>query len=140
MKDEKAAPADVQSRLQESQEAAKALAKDAAALSRQAQALTERARQARQMAQRLRAQRHGLAAPVPALPEPDALLTVMQACAVIGVCERTLRHALREPALSARVQHETRRAGTFHKLVMLLPPNLVAELAQSLRAPKADDA
>ena len=68
--------------------------------------------------------------------EGDCLLTVPQASRHIGVCERTLRHALREPAVADQVLHGSRKVGTFYKTVQLLPPTLVAHLAARLKKQK----
>lgn len=66
----------------------------------------------------------------------DPRLTVPEACRLVGVCERTLRVALREPALAARLEQGTRKVGTFYKDVLLLPPDLMDDLQLHFPAKK----
>lgn len=100
-----------------------ALAKDLRSVTRRSQALHEQAQRAKDTARALCARL--LAPPPPAL---DLRLTVPQACLAIGICERTLRIVLRETGMPARTEQARRKAGTFYKNVLLLPPDLVEEL------------
>lgn len=99
-----------------------ALAKDVQSVTAHAQVLHEQARHAIDAARATRAR-----AAVSNRPQ-DMRLTVPEACRLVGVCERTLRVALREPGLAARLQEGTRKVGTFYKAVQLLPPALVDDL------------
>lgn len=104
----------------DNQDALHALAKDMHNVTAHSQALRERTRRTISAARATRAH--------PADRLQDPRLTVPEACRLVGVCERTLRVALRAPALAARVEQGTRKVGTFYKAVLLLPPDLVDDL------------
>ncbi len=109
----------LRARLEDSQDTAAVLAKDASQVKSHARALRAQSTRARADACQIRQ----------ALP-PDTLLSVTQAAAVLGICERTLRAWLHEPGNAPRVCEGTRKAGTFYKPVQLLPPDLIQDLAQ----------
>lgn len=56
------------------------------------------------------------------------LLTIAQTAAQLGVSERTLRRALREPALQAKLTATSRHIGGRVRLVSLVNAQLLAEL------------
>lgn len=108
----------------DTQAATRALLKDAAALARQASVLQELAARTRAEAQAARARI------LPArLASAECLRTVPEAARCLHVGERTLRHVLDEPDLKTRLLERTRKVGIFYKFVVLLPPDLVADLA-----------
>ncbi len=115
------ARAAIRAKVQENQAASRELAKDANQLSHQSRVLRDRAALARAEARRLRA---GHAAPAPALS-----VTVPTACLHLGVCERTLRRVLLEPDIQERVLYHNRRNGIFYRYTLLLPPDLMDDLA-----------
>ncbi len=105
-----------------------ALAKDVHNVAARSEALRERTRRTISAARATRAH--------PADRLQDPRLTVPEACRLVGVCERTLRAALREPALAACVEQGTRKVGTFYKDVLLLPPDLMDDLQLHFPAKK----
>ncbi|MBV8875695.1 MAG: hypothetical protein JO014_23560 [Metakosakonia sp.] len=58
----------------------------------------------------------------------DELLTVAQACARLGVSERTLRRVLREPEQQAKLQATNRQVGGRNRQVAMIGPELLAVL------------
>ena len=62
-------------------------------------------------------------------PMTETLLTVAQACKVLGISERTLRRILREPEMAARIQAKDRQTRTGLRRSSLLTPELVSEIA-----------
>ncbi len=106
----------------ESRDTLYALAKDLQNVTAHSQVLHDQAQRTLDAVRATRAR-----AAVPSPPQ-DLRLTVPEACRIIGVCERALRLSLREPALAARTQEGTRKAGTFYKTLQLLPPDLVDDL------------
>ena len=122
----------VKAKIRDSQAAARELLKDANQLTHQARVLRDRAGQARDQAHRTR----GPAAPEatgPAVPKtPSLLVTVPTACRRFGVCERTLRRVLKEPGIKERTLYRNHRVGIFYRYTLLLPPDLVDDLAVRL--------
>lgn len=118
-----------QKRHTDNRDALHALAKDAQNVAAHSLILQERSRRTLDAARAIHARSRDLECP------QDPRMTVPEACHLVGICERTLRLTLREPALAARVQQGTRKAGTFYKAIQLLPPDLVEEL-QLRFAPK----
>ena len=115
----------IQAGLAESRTAAQEVTKDAVHLTQQARVLCERSAQARAQAQNLRS-----GCP----PGPPPLITVSMACRRFGVCERTLRRVLEEPDIQARLLHQNHRVGIFYRYTLLLPPDLVDDLAARFAA------
>jgi len=62
----------------------------------------------------------------------DTLLSVAQACRVLGVSERTLRRILREPEMAAKIQAKDRQTRTGLRRSSLLSPELLNEISQRL--------
>lgn len=58
----------------------------------------------------------------------DRLLTVAEACQVLGVSERTLRRVLKGPGIEARLQAEYRQGRGKYRQVLLIPPDVIADL------------
>lgn len=121
--------------VQTSQEAAKALTKDAAILLRQSAHLKAKIAESIVTAQERCAQalltRSSLA--------PSLLLTIPEAARQFHMSERTLRLVLAEPDLQARLIERTRKVGIYYKFIPLLPPDLVALLSARFAGSKAQD-
>lgn len=56
------------------------------------------------------------------------LLTVAEACKVLGVSERTLRRVLKQPGIQARLQAENRQGRGKYRYVLSIPPDVLADL------------
>ena len=130
----------IKARLQENQAAARELTKDAALLTSQARVLRDRNARTRAEARLLREQRTADVIASPPDPNPPGMLiTVSTACRRFGVCERTLRHVLQEPDIQERVLYRNHRAGIFYRYTLLLPPDLVDDLAARFAAKRGRD-
>ena len=120
---------EVKKAVADTQAAAKELVKDAAALAHQSAILQERAARSRAEAQQARRQAQAIRP-----PPAGCLCTIPEAARRLHVAERTLRHALEEPALNARLIERTRKVGIFYKFLPLLPPDLVSDLSAHFAA------
>lgn len=58
----------------------------------------------------------------------DGLLTVAEACQVLGLSERTLRRVLKQPGMQARLQAENRQGRGKYRQVLLIPPDVLSDL------------
>lgn len=70
----------------------------------------------------------------------DGLLTVAEACQVLGVSERTLRRVLKGPGIEARLQAEHRRGRGKYRQVLLIPPDVLADLKTGFLGEKQSSA
>lgn len=62
-------------------------------------------------------------------PSAHLLLTIPEAARNLQISERTLRHVLAGPDLHARLVERTRKVGICYKFILLLPPDLLADLS-----------
>lgn len=62
----------------------------------------------------------------------ETLLSVAQACKVLGVSERTLRRILREPEMAARIQAKDRQTRTGLRRSSLLDDELISAISKRL--------